>query len=502
MKFVKLIALFLVMASLLSVLVACHNGGEGQQQGTTEGNGADTSDDLYDANGYLKDQLPNDIDYGNKEVNIVAWQNHFGEFDPDISSTDQVDMAVYERNASVEERFGVELIYTIIPGDNNTQGDFVAAVENNLLTGDTVFDLVAAYSMSTMTMAADGVLENLIDCEYLDFDNPWWPKTLTSQATINGKLYGASGDIAVSYYYSMFLIVMNKSVWTNYSLEGDVVEDVKSGQWTIEKMLTYAQNVYEDKNSNGKDASDNYGLIFDHSVPFDMFISGSNMKFVKQTDNGKIQLGDDIMDISKGDAIITKLATALQNDYAYYGNKTDLSKALIRGQALFYPCSISKLGTDIADGINYEYYILPTPKYDTNQDHYYTNVGFTYTMYSIPKNGKVTDMPALLMEALASAGYRTSTDVLYEKKIKYQYSNEAFNMEMFELIRSYPYFEISRFSYQLFEQRKMNPISIFRTCVTSYGTAGANWSSKISSIKKMLSYYLENDLTSAFETKE
>ena len=501
MKFVKLIALLLMMASLLSVFAACKNG-EKNPQDTTEETGEESTDDLYDANGYLKDQLPDDIHYGNKEVNIIAWQNHFGEFAPDISSTDQVDMAVYERNSNVEERFGVELTYTIIPGDNTTQGDFVTAVENNLMSGDTIFDLVAAYSMCTMTMATDGVLENLMDCEYLNFDNPWWPKTLTTQATINGKLYGASGDIAVSYYYSMFLIVMNKSVWENYTLEGNVVEDVKSGEWTIDKMLTYAQNVYEDKNANGKDALDVYGLIFDHSVPFDMFISGSNMKFVKQTDNGKIQLGDDIMNISKGDAIITKLGTALQNDYAYYGNKTELSGAMVQGQALFYPCSISKLGTDIAEGISYDYYILPTPKYDTNQDHYYSNVGFTYTMYSIPKNGKDTDMPALLMEALASEGYRTSTDVLYEKKIKYQYSNEEFNMEMFELIRSYPYFEISRFSYQLFEQRKMNPISIFRTCVTSYGKEGANWSTKISSIRKVLSYYLENDLTSAFEAKE
>ena len=361
MKLVKLIALLLMMTTLLSVLAACNNGEQVPQD--TEEETEVSNDHLYDENGYLKDQLPNDIHYGNKEVNIVAWKNHFGEFDPDISSTDQVDMAVYERNANVEERFGVQLTYTVIPGDNDTQGDFVTAVENNLLSGDTVFDLVASYSMCTMTMATDGVLENLLDCEYLNFDNPWWPKTLTTQATINGNLYGASGDIAVSYYYSMFLIVMNKSVWNDFSLKGDIIQDVKSGEWTIDKMLTYAQEVHEDKNANGKDAADVYGLIFDHVVPFDMFLSGSNMKFVTQTDSGKIKLGDDIMNISKGDAIITKLGTALQNDYAYYGNKTELSSAMVQGQALFYPCSISKLGTDIADGISYDYYILPTPKY-------------------------------------------------------------------------------------------------------------------------------------------
>jgi hypothetical protein len=175
---------------------------------------------------------------------------------------------------------------------------------------------------------------------------------------------------------------------------------------------------------------------------------------------------------------------------------------LKQGQALFYPVSISKLGADLAGGLNYDYYILPTPKYDSLQEQYYSHIGFTYTMYSIPKNGKDTDMPALLMEALASEGYRTSTDVLYEKKIKYRYSgDEAANVEMFELIRSYPYFEISRFSFALFENRKMNPITIFRDCVVSYGKDGSNWNTRISSIKKLLSYYLENDLTAVFGDK-
>ena len=443
MKLTKLIAILLVMTTLLSLLVACKKD-KTEEQTTVEQNTDEGLDpNLYDANGYLKDQLPDDINYGNKTVNVVCWNNHFGEYDPDANSQDLVDLSVYQRNTKVEERFGVDLVFNKISGQYEAQSEFVAAVEANLLAGDETYDLIASYSMCVMTMASDGILENLMDCQYLNFDNPWWPKTLTTQATVNDKLYGASGDIALSYYYSMFLIVMNKAVWDGHSLQGNVIEDVKTGEWTIDKMLSYAKEIYIDKNANGKDASDVYGIIFDHIVPIDMFISGSNMSFVTQED-GKFKMGDDMLDINKGDTIISKLGTALRSDYAYYGNQTDLSNAMKQGQALFYPASISKLGDDLAGGLNYDYYILPTPKYDSLQEQYYSNIGFTYTMYSIPKNGKDTDMPALLIEALASEGYRTSTDVLYEKKIKYRYSGtEAANVEMFELIRSYPYFEVS-----------------------------------------------------------
>lgn len=52
------------------------------------------------------DDLPEDLDFGEEEINILHWGNEFviNELTADGSTADIVDTAVYNRNLSVEER--------------------------------------------------------------------------------------------------------------------------------------------------------------------------------------------------------------------------------------------------------------------------------------------------------------------------------------------------------------------------------------------------------------
>ena len=54
------------------------------------------------------------------------------------------------------------------------------------------------------TLIQSGVLLNLLDVRYLDFDQPWWVGDLTEMATINGKLYFASGDVSLELTQKIF----------------------------------------------------------------------------------------------------------------------------------------------------------------------------------------------------------------------------------------------------------------------------------------------------------
>ena len=80
----KLLLLLLSLCMVLTAFAACATEEEDARsvESTEADNGDETlDDDLYDENGYLKDQLPDeDLDYGNKELKILCWASPANEF--------------------------------------------------------------------------------------------------------------------------------------------------------------------------------------------------------------------------------------------------------------------------------------------------------------------------------------------------------------------------------------------------------------------------------------
>ena len=153
---------------------------------------------------------------------------------------------------------------------------------------------------------------------------------------------------------------------------------------------------------------------------------------------------------------------------------------------------MNSLGVRLADGMDVDYLILPAPKYDTNQEKYYTALSMEYTMYMMPIGARDFDLSALVMEAMASEGYRRTTPELYDIKVKNRYAgDDPENAELFELLRNTTYFEHSKFLFKVLEDNRMNPISTLRNCITSNSNT---WSSKLDGIKSSLTTYLQEDL--------
>lgn len=502
MKIKRTILFLLIAATILSMFVACSNSPQapGSTTAAEEKDTVPAKERGTDEEGYLLDALPDNIDYGQKDVKIYAWNNIFNEFEPGAAETDIVSYAVFKRNAMVEERYGVNLVYSQPACDYNRQVQWVSNLETILMSGgqDDTPDLCAGYSMTNMTLARDGYLENLLECNYLDFSNPWWPDSMIGEASVGDKLYGASGDIAISFFSELYGYFANINLWTEYQINGNLIEDVDDGSWTFEKMFTYANQVFRDKNADGKDPSDTFGLGLS-VVPLDTIIFGSQMKFITTNENGVFQIGADVEDPERGSDLIDLITKNIWNeDSCIYADTTDgLKQAFIEGRVLFYPTTIGGLGQARDSGLDYDYYVLPSPKYDDVQKTYSSNVGFQMTMWCIPKNGRDTDMPALIMEALASAAYRTTTPAFYEKKVRLRFAGEEeVNYRMFDLLRNTACFDKTRFLYRLLEDRSMNPISTMRSCIAN---DSATWASKIATIRMKLAYFLHDEITPMFQ---
>lgn len=501
----RIIALLLALVFICAGLVSCNTTPDTPDAGDTTtvdddtttapvGDTPDEPKEEYDHKGYLKDNLPKDINLNEKPIRILGWSNPYAEYEIESMSAanNNVESALYDRNLAVETRFNVVLDYNIIKGDYDHYGTYVNTVRTSALSNEP-YDMIAMYSMCGILLAQEGLLNDLNNLDYLDFDKPWWPKTLISTASIGSKLFYASGDISLAYLNSMMFLICNNDIMEQKKSDISPIDDVLDGTWTLSKMINYTENVYEDIHRNQeKDSLDQFGLAVQSGVFLDAFIASTNLNFININENGEFSAGADIVDESKGEEIINMLRAAFHetDDCIIDDNVAD---ALKEGRALFMTCNAYRLVTDKP---TYSYAILPLPKYNAQQENYYTNIGFTYSLYAVPTQTSTPDDSALIMEALASEGYRNTTYAYYEVNLKCKFtSNDERNLKMFDIIKNYTYFDASRIMWDMLQNMGLNPVGFFRTNVQN---DSGTWSSKIGGIRYSLNTYLTSIVTPMF----
>ena len=99
----RTIPILLVLCCLMS-LSACGNSTAGTEDtGTMQP--TDTSDILYDEDGYLRDRLPADLNYEEQDFRILYWNNApTYEFSVDKESErSTIEEAVFSRNSTLDQ---------------------------------------------------------------------------------------------------------------------------------------------------------------------------------------------------------------------------------------------------------------------------------------------------------------------------------------------------------------------------------------------------------------
>jgi len=290
----RLITLLLALSLMLTAM-ACGNSGktdatEGDvtttaapagEAATTTAPVAET-ENPYDENGYLKNDLPEDLNFNGETVTVLYWNDvEHPEFESEGITGDIVNDAIYNRNVHVEEKLGVTLGFVHTKGNGSNIAAFKNFVGNAFAAGESEYDLIASYSRTTAACAQAGYCLDLLELDYLNFENPWWPSSLIDIVGIGDSMYFASGDASVNVLHMMYCTLYNKDLITEYNLQ-DPVELVRSGKWTIEAMKTMSKDLYQDlDNDNKKSAGDFFGTTVG-SYHIDALYTGSGLRLVEQ----------------------------------------------------------------------------------------------------------------------------------------------------------------------------------------------------------------------------
>ncbi len=447
-RLTKAAALLLSLLMLAGALAACAEKTGENGDTTAPGSNAIAGPDIttedpnapkYDADGYLISNLP-DLNFNDETVTVFYWSDvEMKEYESDGPNGEIVNDAIFTRNSHVEGKLHVQLAWEKTPGNNGNKQSFASAVGNVYKSGDHTYDLISAYSRTTAICAENGYCAELTSLPYLDFSNPWWPEELVSVVSIDNKVYFASGDASINVLHFMYGVYYNKDIIANKNLPNPV-ELVDSNQWTIDKMIEMCEGLYEDKNQdNIKDKDDGYGLTTTN-FHIDAFYTGSGLRLVEQDPDKILVISEDFWS-EKADTLCTKLGDWFKTQDAFMGSGYEDN--FVAGNTLFSNnrCYLAdrKLGN-----VSFKFGIVPTPKYDADQENFISVVGNPFSLYAIFTNTNDRERAAAVLECWASEAYRTTTPAQYELNMKARYSEENDDSRMYTIIKSTVCFDIGR----------------------------------------------------------
>jgi len=400
-----------------------------------------------------------------------------------------VDDAIYDRNRAVEDLLNVKLEFAKVNGNWTNRETFKNAIQSSVLANDGAYDFCCGALNQLMPYVTDGFFANLLDLNDLDFSKDWWFDGFTDNMTINGQLYGAVGDAAMTMLENMCVVMFNKKIAEDFKIN-DLYQVVSDGGWTFDRFNSLTKGVSSDLDGNSLwDKNDLYGWM----TTGIMFRACCASFEIPATETGDDGLPGMAMGSERHAEVFAKVSEAVNGGdkvFISYGN-TDETALEMRtlfseNKALFMFQTLAS--AQILRDMEMDFGILPYPKYDDAQKDYYTQALETHTVMTIPVSAKDPDVSAAVLEALAETSLDSVTPAYFETAIKDKYVRDEESAEMLDLIRGG-----IRFNFGFVNSVAIDQIaSVYDRMIVSGFNLASEYASRAAADKELLKKLLEN----------
>lgn len=490
----RFISILLAILMTAPAIVSCSEAPDQQSESTSSGN-SDTetnveTDEKYDANGYLLDDLPDDLDYEGQIVSVLYWEDvENPEFWVDDFNAEPVNDAIHQRNINVEDTLNIRYNWVGTAGNLNNRTNYISKARSSVMAGDGAYDIFAAYSATVAGCAANSLLIDLSKSPYIDYEKPWWPQNLIEEVTIGDNIYFVSGDISTNILHMMYAIIYSDSILDEYTLTNPV-EYVNEGTWTIDKLIEMSDGVYRDLNGNGNtDSEDMYGFVLT-SWHNDAFYTGSDIKLVEKDPDNLMKISDDFY----GDRVLTlleKIGQFEKTDDVFVDDSYD--SVFRENRSLFILNRVQYAAKYLRD-VDFTHGLVPVPKLDEEQESYKTCLGHPITLYGISRDSRIGEIAHAVIECAASQAHRLTTPAIFENNMQKKYSNDDIDAQMYDVIRESITFDLGR----IFTRELFAITDIFTGAVASNN---GTWSSNTKKLSGVLNKSMA-ELTDKFREAE
>jgi len=431
----KLISTVLISAMMLSFAACATGESESKNPEVTSGTATEstTAPDIF----YEPDDLPETLNFDSKVVILAPeGKNWEKELSVEDLASEAVNDSIYNREMSVEDRLGVEI-------EVEYSKDLDNRVRTQMSSGDDTYQIYAGVTVYFAKFAFENYLTDLYELDYLDFDKPWWSEKFTEAAEMKDHLYLATGSLALSVPRFLFALYYNKDLAADYvdSLPelNDLYSIVEEGDWTFDKLISLSSGIYQDLNGNTeRDEEDLYGMLFNHGITFDTIWSAFDINVFSHDEDGWFYLD---VNEDKFYSILDKVIDFGHNTTGTMIDEGDdrslsttMAEKFASGSALFMSNKLHIAEEEILRNMQSEYGILPFPKWDENQDNYYSFAHDQYLSFAIPIVNPNPEIAAATLEALASYSYRDTVPAYLDLALKGKYMSDAKSREMIDLV--------------------------------------------------------------------
>jgi hypothetical protein len=495
----RLICLLLAaLLSLTAVLTGCsestENSGEDKNTPTATNEPAaegEAEAETEFTRAMVKDDLPDDLDFGGQEQIILARTKAWfeGEMFVEELNGETLNDAVYNRDITVENRLNVVINYDL-------QSDTNSIVNKNVTAGADEIAIHVGSAVDTVQYGVNGNYYNLLGEHpvYLNLEQPWWSQYYTQQESICGKAFFATGDLFTSLIKLAFVTYANMKLVDDYQLESPYTL-VREGKWTFDKEMELASAVYVDNNGNGKrDAADSYGMTMGGLIGLDVYWSAFDLTICSKDENDIPSIA---LDEEKMQAVLDKLVSYYVDcEYVWCPpapggdpEQDDIAQMLSEDRILFSPLRI--MHTDQIRDMESPYGLIPLPKWNEEQEHYYTFEHDQYSIGGIPVSVQDPAMVSAVVEAMAAESYRYVTPAYYDVVLNGKYLRDKDSSEMLEIAMAgikIDFGWIHTYSLSSISQSLIRDI-LYNTKSSNFSSA---YASKKKAFEKMMNKLVEN----------
>lgn len=350
-----------------------------------------------DYDGYVFNALTGIID-------SVNWR----EITVDELTGEPINDAFYNRNLWVEDKLNIKITSDV----NSSSSDNRDAFKNSVIAQDGAYDCAFMPFGSASSTVTGGYCIDLNTVPNINLDKSWWNSDSRDQLKIYGKNYLIASDIGINDKDVMWVLYFDKQYINDLQLDNPY-ELLAEGKWTFDVFYDMIKQGLGDLDGNGKlNLKDRFGLLTHSENYAGMWMSaGESLITLDENNVPQITWG------SERFSNVWDKITQIMGDRAVYSNNVSfISTGLRDGQALFATEVVAFIRSYRSN--DREFGILPMPKYDENQDRYYTYVAVNSDLMVV--NPSVADLGCTgeILEVLAAKGKEMILPDYYDVSLK------------------------------------------------------------------------------------
>lgn len=451
----RLTALLILSILLTSALLAsCGSKPSGSETASSSASITEetASEAAQTASNQILPDIP-DIKFGGRDFNIVTYSTSGNNYVfTEEQNGDILNDAIFNRNALIEEKYDVKFNF-IFTGDDISLP--ASHVSKSVTANDNSVDFAFNNCANAMTLTLGGYLSELTDVPYVDITKPWWDQGSVNDLSIGGRHFFAVNSLCLISDNLTSVMYFNKTLAEEFKL-GDMYSLVRENKWTYPAMYELSKAVSSDLNGDGvMDDMDRYGVLTAVALMTDGMLNGGEPIFKKNS--------SDLPELSIGNSNSERIAEFFYNLLADTGNVLVCNRYSGKYNNawfdLLYPAFEEGRGMFLAGYTQYviyfrdsdvDYGILPRPKFDENQERYYSQINY-YWSNTITVPIAVSDLECcgIILEALAAESLYSVTPASYEVTIVNKQLRDADSKEMLEIANSSRFYDYGQFATKL-----------------------------------------------------